>query len=113
MYLRIFLPNRRTIMWWMIWGVLVLTTMFYTSTTIAKIWQCNPREKIWNKTLPGTCISVPTVLSASGYANTISDVLILLIPVKGVWKLKMSVPRKIGACLILTFGALLVPHQIA
>ena len=77
--------------------------------TIAKIWECTPRERIWNKSIQGTCVNIPRLLNTSGMFNTISDVLILLVPIKAVWNLHMNKTRKIGVVLVFTVGLMYVP----
>ena len=78
--------------------------MFYVATTFVKIWECTPRERIWNKSVPGTCIDVSRLLNTSGSFNTITDTMILLVPVKSVWNLRMTKKRKWGVVAVFTVG---------
>jgi hypothetical protein len=108
LYRRIFIPPR--------WSALDITlralecvlVLFYVSISIVKIAQCTPREKIWNRKLPGRCINVNYLLNTSGMFNFLTDVLILLIPVKSVWKLQMKKKKKIQIVVIFTVGAVYV-----
>lgn len=63
---------------------MAILILFYVATAIVKIWECTPREKIWSKSVPGTCIYVSSLLNTSGLFNTITDTMILLVPVKSV-----------------------------
>lgn len=104
LYRRIFLPHR--------WGVLdiilrlfmVICSVYYLITMIVKIWECKPREKIWNKTIEGTCINIPSLLNTGGAFNTLTDFVILLVPLKALWKLQMKTRRKIELALLFTVG---------
>ena len=78
--------------------------LFYIATTLVKIWECTPREKIWNKIVQGDCVNIATLLNTSGLFNTITDILILLVPVKAVWNLQMRKKKKLGVVLIFTVG---------
>ncbi|QSZ32708.1 hypothetical protein DSL72_002287 [Monilinia vaccinii-corymbosi] len=103
-YRRVFVPHR-----WSKFDIILrvfeaILITFYFAISCVKIWECNPRARIWNKALPGTCIDVSKLLNASGLFNFITDVLILLVPVKSVWNLKMTKKRKIQVVLIFTFG---------
>ncbi|TVY20112.1 hypothetical protein LARI1_G001932 [Lachnellula arida] len=108
MYRRVFVPHR--------WGFfdIVLRTFeailifFYFSITVVKIFECNPRARIWNKKLHGTCINIDTMLNSSGLFNMITDILILLVPIKSVWKLQMKKAKKLRVVLVFTF-ALIAP----
>jgi len=103
-YRRVFVPHR-----WNNFDIIlrifeVILISFYFSITVVKIFECNPRARIWNKKLAGTCINVNTMLNSSGMFNLITDILILLVPIKSVWNLKMKKSRKIRVVLIFTFG---------
>lgn len=105
MFLRIFCPQPRSFIWWSVWTLAVLSTAFYTAITVAKIFQCTPHQRIWDRNARGRCIRSAMMINTSGLFNTLSDVGILLIPVKPIWRLKMSVRKRAGAYLILTLGA--------
>ncbi|PQE22322.1 integral membrane protein [Rutstroemia sp. NJR-2017a WRK4] len=103
-YRRVFVPHR-----WSKFDIILrvfeaILITFYFAISCVKIWECNPRARIWNKALPGTCIDVSKLLNTSGLFNFITDVLILLVPVKSVWNLKMAKKRKLQVVLIFTFG---------
>lgn len=112
LYRRIFVPPRRSIFNITLRSLECLIILFYISTSIVKIAQCIPREKILNRTLPGTCINVSNLLNTSGMFNFITDILILLIPVKSVWKLHMKKTKKIQVVVIFTFGAMYVSFPV-
>jgi hypothetical protein len=78
--------------------------MYYTSTTIVKIFECTPRERLFDPKIPGTCIDIPMLLLITGIFNIITDVIILLLPVKAVWDLKMQIRKKTVVVLVFTFG---------
>ena len=69
-----------------------------------KIFECNPRAKIFNAKLPGKCVDVPMLLNTSGLFNTVTDFIILLLPVKAVWNMNMKRQKKVIVVLVFTFG---------
>ena len=85
---------------------IVFLTLFYIINTFLKIYQCAPRARIWDKRVPGTCLDLGSVLTASGAFNTFTDVLLLLIPIRVSWNLNTSKKRKVGVVLLFTFGFL-------
>lgn len=87
---------------------MVVCCLYYITTIIVKICECTPRARIWNKSIEGTCISIARVLNTDGVFNTLSDVFILLVPLKALWKLKMKTRRKIGIGMLFTVGLMLV-----
>lgn len=62
-------------------------------------------QRVYDKSIQGTCVDLPRILDTSGLFNTISDLLILLVPVRSTWNLNMSRKKKIGVCLVFTVGS--------
>lgn len=104
LYRRVFLPQRGGFFDWGLRFFMLILGLFYFATTIVKIWECSPRARIWDKSIPGTCVNVASLLNTSGLFNTVTDILILLVPVKSVWNLQMTRKRKLGVVLVFTVG---------
>ncbi|KAI9877634.1 MAG: hypothetical protein M1830_003249 [Pleopsidium flavum] len=103
-YRRVFVPPR-----WSAFDIIlrvfeIVLILFYVAISLVKIFECTPRAKIWDKKLPGTCTNVSAILNTSGLFNFITDVLILLVPVKSVWNLNMQRKRKIAVVAVFTVG---------
>jgi hypothetical protein len=104
LYRRVFVTHRWSWFDMSIITLIVVLTFFYGITTFFKIFECAPRAKIFNMALPGHCFNVGTILKTSGAFNTVTDFLILLLPVHAVRKLQMSKQKKILVVLVFTFG---------
>ncbi|KAL6714542.1 hypothetical protein ACLMJK_007967 [Lecanora helva] len=104
LYRNVFSPHRKGAFDLTIRVFIVFLCLFYLSTTIVKIWECNPRERIWNKSVEGTCVNVPALLDASGICNTLTDIIILLMPIHVVWNLKTTYWKKVGVVLVFSVG---------
>lgn len=87
---------------------MVIIILFYVITTLIKVLECLPRPRIWDTSIPGTCLNISEILNASGIFNTVSDVLILLVPVKAVWNLQMKRKRKAAVIAVFTVGLMYV-----
>lgn len=86
-YLQMFAPHRTVdkFMFWGSWSVILTSFAFYTADTFLTIFACTPRENIWNQFNPGDyCIDYHAVIFATGFFNIISDLAILLLPVRSV-----------------------------
>jgi hypothetical protein len=105
LYRRVFSPARKSMFDLAIIALIVVTICFYGSTSFVKIFECWPREKIWNKAVPGKCIQMKWILNVSGGFNTVTDFIIMLLPVHAVWKLQIDKVRKGLVILAFTFGA--------
>ncbi|EQK99831.1 hypothetical protein OCS_04461 [Ophiocordyceps sinensis CO18] len=104
LYRRVFSPARGSRFDNACLGLVVLIVGFYGSTSVVKIWECEPRQKIWDSSLPGKCLELNWILNISGGFNMVTDFLILLLPVQAVRKLKVNRLKRVLIVLTFTFG---------
>lgn len=68
---------------------------------------CTPLEKVWNRKVPGTCLSAPVVHSVA-YAQSAfaiaTDLLLSLAPICIFWSLQITTKRKFGICFLMSLG---------
>ena len=80
-----------------------------TATAIADIiasgLQCVPLEYMWNKNIDGSCFDIPIFFRYGTLPNSLTDVLMLILPMGSVWSLQMSTRNKIGATATLLVGS--------
>ncbi|KAI9695978.1 MAG: hypothetical protein M1820_008319 [Bogoriella megaspora] len=105
LYRRVFSPVRYSVFDLSIIGLSIIVTIFYVTTFFIKIFECTPRAKIVDKSISGTCMDTAAILNASGLFNTITDIVILLLPIKAVWTLNVKTEKKIVVVLVFTFGS--------
>lgn len=108
LYLRVFSTRHRDAFNLAIRGLMIVICTFYLALSTAKIGQCVPRARIWDKSVPGRCVNLSALLQSSGLFNILSDVCILLVPLKGVWNLQISRKRRTGIYAIFTVGLMSV-----
>lgn len=106
-YLRIFAPTRKGNMFiyvgvhLCIWSNLIC----YLVLTVFAITLCTPRRKIWNPLMTtGHCFSIDAIYQFSGVFNVISDFAILILPMPCVWRLRLSLKKKILLTMIFATG---------
>ncbi|KAF3400641.1 hypothetical protein DPV78_005880 [Talaromyces pinophilus] len=104
LYRRVFSPVRWSPFDCIIVALIAIMTSFYISTCIVKIMQCTPRSKIWDSSTHGTCINESALLNTSGFFNTITDYIILILPIHSVLRLQLSRTKKMLVVLVFTFG---------
>ncbi|KAF2260236.1 hypothetical protein CC78DRAFT_418336, partial [Lojkania enalia] len=111
-WIRIFVPmKQRNAFFWVSHALIWSNVLFYGIGTITEIWQCKPREKIWNPFLiaageaGGHCpIDITKHAKASGFINLLSDIIILMLPQKVIWGLNVTRKQKIGMSLLFVVG---------
>ncbi|KAF2653636.1 hypothetical protein K491DRAFT_680306 [Lophiostoma macrostomum CBS 122681] len=108
-YVKIFAPSRpfNKFMYYEAWGSMVFNFCFYFASFMATIFRCVPREKIWNKLLPGGhCVSNEWYIPSSGMINTVSDFLTLVLPAKALWNLQIPTKQKFRVLALFGTGIL-------
>jgi hypothetical protein len=74
---------------------------------LALIFACSPIQKGWDPTITsGSCIDQPAIYLATAITNTASDVVLILIPVKVVWNLRIRLIQKLGVIFMFGIGCL-------
>lgn len=95
-------------MYWTITGLISINGLFYTIEFFLAIIQCSPRARSWNKKLPGKCIGSSNIIWTAGF-NIITDILIIILPLTCIWRLQMSLKKKIGVSVIFSTGFMYNP----
>lgn len=93
--MQILAPLRRENRFMYYGGRIVIGVMFvfYTIDMFVRLFICSPRKKIWNPVYKGgKCGNLNTLFLCAFSFNFISDLAVLMLPVRSVWKLQ--IPRK-------------------
>lgn len=100
-YLRIFAPYRvvNPFVFYGSWLIISACAIFYTITTILYILECTPRDKVRRQGAGHGDTLLVAVMSTAVF-NTISDLAILLLPVRTIWLLQISAQKKIAISLL-------------
>jgi hypothetical protein len=102
---RIFASCERNFTYWASWALIVANAMVYIAVTFVFVFACVPREKIWNSMVNGKCINTNAAMNSTAAINILSDLSIFILPLSGIWSLRMPLKRKIGVVSIFAIGA--------
>jgi hypothetical protein len=87
----------------------ILQITFAMIAVVLAFAQCTPTQKLWEKTMPGSCWS-PNVLNYFSYwlcaYTTLTDVVLAIVPVASFWNLQMKRSTKIGLCILMSMTML-------
>ncbi|CZR65357.1 related to L-fucose permease [Phialocephala subalpina] len=86
-------------------GAMVLVAAQGTAFCFVVIFQCRPPSEYWTlsfKPQPD-CISETKHLLAAGIVNTVTDLIVVVLPIPTVWRLKLPIQQQV--IVILLFGA--------
>lgn len=104
LYMRIF-----AVFTWFRWigRVLIgIVTAYMISAFFAAVFQCTPVARAWDKSIPGTCISIEMNWYANAGFSITTDAIILLLPIKPILSLKLPVAEKVAVMGVFVLGAL-------
>ncbi|KAI1180243.1 hypothetical protein F4777DRAFT_598147 [Nemania sp. FL0916] len=106
-WLRIFAPARsRNAFVISCWVLLAADILLYAAILVALNLTCRPFQKIWDKTLPGTCIDFKKIHLCAAIVNLNLNIAILILPQKIIWSLQMSRSNKVGVSTVFAIGFL-------
>ncbi|PYI14811.1 hypothetical protein BO99DRAFT_11962 [Aspergillus violaceofuscus CBS 115571] len=87
--------------------IIVFLFAWYLAFQTTAIFQCTPIHHAWQKkTTHGRCIKfVPFVITLAA-TNLCTDILLLALPTREIWKLQIAQGKKIGLSVIFTLGVI-------
>jgi hypothetical protein len=101
-YARLFSINRRFKM--VLWGMGVLLTGWWFCTMLVPWSFCDPWSKnLWPMT-PGTCVHGTEWHHAVAFINFSLDIAVLLLPMPLIWRLQMTVGKKVAVSFVFLLG---------
>jgi hypothetical protein len=96
LYRRTITGRKPILLDWAILALMPVLIIFYVVTLSMKIAACIPRAKISDPSVPGTCLDIQKVISASGLFGMITDYIILFLPLPTLLKLHISSKKRKG-----------------
>ena len=109
-YLQMFAPlNSRNGLYWTSHALIWTNLVFYLIGSFVVLFGCKPIAKAWDPLIiNGHCINTLAANVASGTINSLSDLVILVLPQVSIWRLQMALRRKIQISALFLIGLLLV-----
>ncbi|PYI08430.1 hypothetical protein BO78DRAFT_310959 [Aspergillus sclerotiicarbonarius CBS 121057] len=96
----------RDFFWWSCYGTIAFNLVFYTICVFVLIFSCNPVSKAWNIFDEGTCLNTRLFNIFAAVVNSISDLVVLILPQIRIWGLQMALRRKVAISTVFFSGVL-------
>ncbi|KAM0803469.1 hypothetical protein BDR22DRAFT_970763 [Usnea florida] len=105
-YLQIFVPLKsRNALYWTSHALIWTNFVFYLISVCLVLFGCKPIAKAWNPLITnGHCIDTLATDTAAGAINSLSDIVILVLPQVSIWRLQMALRRKIQISALFFIG---------
>ncbi|KAI0886604.1 uncharacterized protein GGS22DRAFT_199003 [Annulohypoxylon maeteangense] len=101
----LFIPRAtRNTFYWICCGMIGANCSLYLATILCTDYACTPREKIWRRYLPGTCIDVNMFNVIITSIHLVFDIAMLLVPHRIIWKLSLSAKQRVGVSAVFSVG---------
>ncbi|KAF2020919.1 hypothetical protein BU24DRAFT_10992 [Aaosphaeria arxii CBS 175.79] len=86
--------------------LLVFNILFFSTCIIVSASSCRPYKGTWDRAIPKTCTKTFILDMASSCVNVVLDIAVLVLPQNLIWRLQMTLRRKIGIAIIFGIGLL-------
>ena len=87
-----------------IWVIHGLNIAWFVGIVLGTFLMCDPVQKTWIPTLPGTCGTPSQLYIGSAVPSVVIDLLILILPVPIIWRLHTSLSKKTGITAVFILG---------
>ncbi|WEW61251.1 hypothetical protein PRK78_006741 [Emydomyces testavorans] len=84
--------------------VLGFVAAYAVASILVTLFECSPVARIWDRTLPGTCINFTAFWYANAAWNISTDITILLLPMPVIHTLRLPTKSKVGLTAVFTLG---------
>ncbi|KAH0386879.1 hypothetical protein KCU92_g2262, partial [Aureobasidium melanogenum] len=90
---------------WRWWAVFLFAVGYSVAGILTEIFDCTPVHFQWDIFAEGKCINRPAFYIANAVCNSVSDLLILALPIPVVWNLALTRRKKITLSLVFAMGS--------
>ncbi|KAJ5726205.1 uncharacterized protein N7483_007562 [Penicillium malachiteum] len=91
---------------YILYSIAAAISTYSTALVFALIFACHPIPAGWSLSNPSACIHRTGLHLGTAIANTASDVVLIMIPIKVMWGMHLPLLQKIGALIIFGIGCL-------
>ncbi|KAI4091212.1 MAG: hypothetical protein LQ339_008189 [Xanthoria mediterranea] len=106
-YIRLFAPNRSVdpLLFFASWTLIALIVLWNFACFWVSIFACSPVEKFWNTLITdGKCLNFSLNILLTCLFNIITDVVILILPSRAVWRLRIPLKKKFAIVSLFGIG---------
>ena len=95
-----------------VYGAMVLNVTMAVAISLGYLLQCRPISYMWDRSIKGSCFDIRLYLRITIILNLFTDFTVLLMPLPLVWRLQMTVGRKISISVMFLLGTMYAGRSI-
>ncbi|KAJ5248618.1 hypothetical protein N7468_000069 [Penicillium chermesinum] len=103
-YLRLLSGTSKRFYRYLIWVVIMISTLGHIAGTAVLLFNCTPVARSWNMKIPGKCLPVGATFYGLAIFTIICDVMIIFLPIPLLLKLKIKPAQKAGVVCLFLLG---------
>lgn len=103
---RVFSPFRKAVIF--IYVFMGIMLAYYIPSVIVKARICYPVSSFWDPNVKGTCLDQTAIITADAVISTVSDLIILIVPLPLTMSLQMAKKKKMRVVALMGAGGLAV-----
>ncbi|KAL8851055.1 MAG: hypothetical protein Q9221_004045 [Calogaya cf. arnoldii] len=87
-----------------LYGIPILQCLFALTSSIITYTTCTPLEGLWNPSVGDKCLPVSAVggiLYFNGALSAFTHIFLAVVPIFGLWKIRIKTKTKVGICLLM------------
>jgi hypothetical protein len=88
------------------WIILAIVAAYGIGATVATILQCTPIPRVWDKSIPGTCINLTAFWFTNAAYTIVTDLILLFMPIRIVWSLQLRKAQKAAIIMVFAMGSI-------
>lgn len=90
------------------YSVMAVTFLYLISVIVEGFAFCSPAQYNWDKTIPGSCDldGQSKAFIVAGSTNLVIDTIVVTLPMPKIFRLKMSLPKRLSIVSMFSLGAL-------
>ncbi|KAH8693343.1 hypothetical protein GQ44DRAFT_744627 [Phaeosphaeriaceae sp. PMI808] len=92
--------------------ITAIVISWWIALLLVYIFQCNPISKAWLPWIEGTCINLKASFIGNAIPNILTDVAILCVPIKPVWKLHLRLAQRLSILFMFLLGSFVLFSSI-
>ena len=86
--------------------VVAVVIAWWIAIVLVSIFSCHPINGFWDATVKPRCINTEAFFVGNAVPNIVTDIIILLLPIRMIWRLHVSRDQKLALSFVFMLGGL-------